>query len=64
MAGIPYIDVDECIACGSCEEVCPGVFKLNEELGYAQVTDPEGASEEEIQEAMNICPAQCIHWED
>lgn len=64
MAKKPYVDINECIACGSCEDVCPEVFKLNEELGYAQVIDPEGALEEEIQEAIDICPAQCIHWEE
>jgi ferredoxin len=59
----PYIDEEECIACGSCEEICPGVFLLNESLGFAQVINPEGGSEEEIQEAMDACPTQCIHWE-
>jgi len=26
-----YIDEDECIACGTCEDICPEVFKVNEE---------------------------------
>jgi ferredoxin len=64
MSKKPFIDSAECIACGSCEGICPGVFKLNEELGYAVVIDPAGASEKEIQEAMDACPVTCIHWED
>lgn len=39
------IDEDECIGCGSCEEVCREVFKvfkLNEEIGKAEVIKPEG----------------------
>ena len=63
MSKEPYIDTTECIACGSCASVCPGVFKLDEELGYAVVINPRGASEKEIEEFMNVCPASCIHWE-
>lgn len=56
------IDISECIACGNCEAVCPAVFKLNEDFGYAEIIDPDGASEEELQEAMNYCPVSCIYW--
>ena len=59
----PYIEEEECIACGSCEELCPEVFRLNESLGFAQVVNPDGASEDQIQEAIDACPTQCIHWE-
>ncbi|MBC7105031.1 MAG: ferredoxin [Firmicutes bacterium] len=64
MARIPYVDIAECTACGTCEELCPGVFKLSEELGYATVVDPRGASEEEIQEAVDACPVGAIGWEE
>ncbi|MCL6479939.1 MAG: ferredoxin [Peptococcaceae bacterium] len=64
MARKPYIDISECIACGNCEGVCPAVFKLEENYGYAEVIDPGAASEAEIQEAVNYCPASCIHWEE
>lgn len=60
----PIIVEEECIACGSCEEICPEVFQLNESLGFAQVINPEGSTEEQVQEAMDACPTQCIHWED
>ncbi|WP_027718602.1 ferredoxin [Desulfovirgula thermocuniculi] len=62
MARIPYIDTEECMACGSCAETCPDVFAMNEEMGFAVVVNPYGASEDEIQEAIDMCPAQCIHW--
>ncbi len=60
---IPVIDTDECIACGNCEQVCPEVFRLNEALGHSEVINPQGASEDQIQEAMDQCPVQCIHWQ-
>ncbi|OGP69900.1 MAG: ferredoxin [Deltaproteobacteria bacterium RBG_13_58_19] len=60
----PVIVAEECIACGNCEQVCPEVFRLNEALGHSEVINPEGASEEAIQQAMDQCPAQCIHWSE
>jgi ferredoxin len=60
----PYVVEDECIACGACEELCPEVFTVNETLGFAQVMNPTGAPEPKIQEAMDACPVQCIHWGD
>ncbi len=59
-----YIDEGECIGCGACEEICPEVFKLNEETDKAEVIKPEGSAEELIQEAIDQCPVECIHWEE
>ncbi|HHW42352.1 ferredoxin [Desulfofundulus thermobenzoicus] len=64
MARIPYIDSEECMSCGSCAETCPDVFQMNDTLGFAEVVNPHGASEDEIQEAIDMCPAQCIHWNE
>jgi ferredoxin len=61
---VPYVVEDECIACGTCEEICPEVFTLNEALGFAQVMNLSGASKEKIQEAIDACPVACIHWAD
>jgi ferredoxin len=61
---IPFIVEDECIACGACAEICPEVFMLNESLGFAQVMNAAGAPEEKIQEALDSCPVNCIHWAD
>ena len=58
-----YVDQRECIGCGSCEAVCPEVFKLNEETQEVAVRKPEGGPEECIKEAVLICPVACIHWE-
>ncbi len=61
---IPVIDTEECIACGTCEELCPDVFRVNESLGFAQVINPGGAPDDKIQEAIDACPVTCIHWAD
>jgi ferredoxin len=64
MARKVYIDEDECIGCGTCEEICPEVFKLNEKTEKAEVIDPAGSSEDKIEEAIEACPVECIHWEE
>ena len=64
MSRIVYIDEDECIGCASCEEICPEVFRLNEETEKAEVILPEGGPEDLIEEAMETCPVECIHWKE
>jgi len=59
-----YVDQDECIACESCVEIAPGAFAMDQEIEKAYVKDVEGATQEEVEEAMDTCPVQCIHWED
>ncbi len=64
MSRVVVIDEDECIGCGTCEELCPDVFRLNEETEKAEVIDPEGGPEDLIEEAMDSCPVACIDWEE
>lgn len=63
MAKVPVVDQDECTGCETCVDICPGVFALNDDM-VAEVTDPKGASEEEIQEAIDSCPVECISWKE
>jgi ferredoxin len=58
------IDTDECIGCESCVELCSEVFTFNEEEEKAEVIMPEGGPEDCIEEAMETCPVECIHWEE
>jgi ferredoxin len=57
------VDEDECIGCGSCEDICPEVFKVNEEKEKSEVIKPEGGPEDLIEQAMGECPMSCIYWE-
>lgn len=63
MPKIPYVDKKECISCGLCMEMVPEVFKLDDD-DLGEVFDPEGASEDKIQEAVDACPVSCIHWKE
>jgi len=57
-----HIDTSECIGCGACVDVCPTVFRLNDdavcELVHEDVTDLQC-----VQEAIDTCPVECLHWE-
>jgi len=64
MAKKVVIDQDECIGCESCVEICPEVFGWDEEEEKAYVIQSEGGPEDEIQEAIDSCPSECIYWED
>jgi ferredoxin len=64
MGGRVYIDEDECIGCGSCEEICPEVFELDEDTQKALVIQPEDGPEDLIDEAIEACPVDCIYWEN
>jgi ferredoxin len=59
-----FIDEEECIGCGSCVELCPEVFLMNEDKEKAEVILPERGPSECIEEAMEACPVSCIHWEE
>jgi len=63
MAKVPYVDKEECTCCNVCVDTVPGVFQMDDD-NKAEVFDPNGASESEIQEAIDICPAACIHWKE
>ena len=58
------IDLSDCNDCESCLELCPEVFKRNEETGYIEVIDLSNYPEDKIQEVMSMCPDDCITWEE
>ncbi|HON37425.1 MAG TPA: ferredoxin [Deltaproteobacteria bacterium] len=64
MARIVYIIEQDCQGCGLCEDICPEVFRLDEESEVARVIKPKEGLEDLIQEAIESCPAECICWEE
>lgn len=57
------IDTDECVGCQTCVELCPDVFEFDEDAEKATVILENGGDENCIQEAIESCPVECIHWE-
>lgn len=53
------VDQELCIGCGACEEICPQVFKLNDD-GKSQVISQECDSAGCCEEAADSCPVGAI----
>ena len=58
----PVVDQEKCIGCGLCVTIASESFDFVDS-GKAEVIDPRGNSEEEIQEAVDSCPVDAIRWE-
>lgn len=57
------IDVYECNGCGSCVEICPEVFAMDEEGEKAYLLDSEAEVTEKVEEAAAYCPQKCIEFD-
>ena len=63
MDRIVIVDIDVCIGCEACVEACPDVFSMGPG-SLAQVYNPDGSDELMIEEVMELCPVNCILWEN
>jgi ferredoxin len=61
MARVVYVDENECTGCELCIDTLPEVFEMTDE-SVSHVHNPTGADEDKIQEVIDNCPAECIHW--
>ncbi|MBF0451609.1 MAG: ferredoxin [Candidatus Magnetomorum sp.] len=50
-----------CILCEVCQEVCPDVFLLND-LGFIEVVEMSEYPEDDVNQAIQNCPKDCIDW--
>ena len=57
------IDLSECIECEACLEIRRDVFRRSE-AGFIEVVELSEYHEEEAEEAIKNCPADCIAWEE
>jgi ferredoxin len=59
-----YVDEVTCIGCKHCAHVARNTFYIEPDYGRSRVVRQDGDSEELIQEAIDTCPVDCIHWLD
>lgn len=59
-----YVDETTCIGCTHCAHVARNTFYLEPSYGRARAIRQDGDPEELIQEAIDTCPVDCIHWVD
>ena len=59
-----WVDESACIGCQYCVHVATNTFIVDEDLGRARVIRQNGDDLEVVQEAMDTCPVDCMHWVD
>ncbi|MGI0492849.1 ferredoxin [Alkalinema pantanalense CENA528] len=59
-----YVDETTCIGCRYCAHVARNTFYIEPDYGRSRVIRQDGDSEDLIQEAIDTCPVDCIHWVD
>jgi len=57
-----WVDEAVCIGCRYCAHVASNTFLVEQEWGRSRAIRQDGDSTERIQEAIDTCPVDCIHW--
>lgn len=57
-----WVDEPVCIGCRYCAHVAGHTFVVEESWGRSRAIRQDGDSTETIQEAIDTCPVDCIHW--
>jgi len=57
-----WVDEAVCIGCRYCAHVAANTFLVEPLWGRSRAIRQDGDSTETIQEAIDTCPVDCIHW--
>ena len=57
-----WVDESICIGCRYCAHVATNTFVIEQYLGRSRAIRQDGDSTDLIQEAIDTCPVDCIHW--
>ncbi|MCP9775252.1 ferredoxin [Cyanobium sp. HWJ4-Hawea] len=57
-----WVDEAVCIGCRYCTHVATNTFLVEPQWGRSRALRQDGDSTELIQEAIDTCPVDCIHW--
>ena len=57
-----WVDESRCIGCRYCAHVATNTFIVDEEYGRSRAIRQDGDKFETLQEAIDTCPVDCIHW--
>ncbi|MEB3308291.1 MAG: ferredoxin [Cyanobacteriota bacterium] len=57
-----WVDEPACIGCRYCAHVASNTFLVEETWGRSRAIRQDGDTTERIQEAIETCPVDCIHW--
>jgi ferredoxin len=59
-----WVDEAACIGCRYCANVAAHTFVVEPQWGRSRAIRQDGDSTATIQEAIDTCPVDCIHWVD
>ena len=59
-----WVDESSCIGCQYCVHIATNTFIVDENYGRARVIRQNGDNMEVVQEAIDTCPVDCMHWVD
>ena len=59
-----WVDESACIGCQYCVHVATNTFIVDEDYGRARVMRQNGDDLKVVQEAIDTCPVDCMHWVD
>ena len=59
-----WVEESDCIGCRYCAHVASNTFVMVPETGRCRAVRQDGDSIERIQEAIDTCPVDWIHWVD
>lgn len=57
-----FVDELTCIGCRNCTNVCPNTYQMEPDFGRARAMAQKADNEEMLQESLDCCPVDCIHW--
>tara|TARA_Y100001968_G_C19240058_1_gene658970 strand:+ start:534 stop:920 length:387 start_codon:yes stop_codon:yes gene_type:complete len=57
-----WVDESACIGCRYCGNVASNTFVMEPDFGRSRAIRQDGDSTELIEEAIDTCPVDCIHW--
>ena len=57
-----WVDEAVCIGCRYCSHVASHTFVVEPDWGRSRAIRQDGDSTDLIQEAIDTCPVDCIHW--
>ncbi len=57
------IDKDACTGCALCEDTCPEVFEMQEDIAVAKVDTVPDAAIDSCKQAVEDCPSEAIKME-
>ncbi len=57
------VDSDLCTGCGPCEEICPEVFEIIDDVAMVRISEIPQEIQDECEVAADSCPSEAISIE-